>query len=244
MSFTEERALWLYEHFLWLERTLPAKGGDFTHRMILPTKEFFPDRFHQDHQSAVVVFDRVKALMGIQEWRCSLEPQVPGNREVNDRLASSGVLGSQSSNDAAGTFSIPEDGVVITYAPHLLKNPVALVATMAHELCHYLLATVKEEPPATWSELEPLTDLCAVAEGFGVFLANSAFQFSQWSSSDQHGWGFERLGYLSEEELGFATAVFCVRNGIDAGIAARTLKPNPREVYCDALDFVVELEER
>src|SRR5262249_10899697 len=151
----------------------------------------------------------------------------------------SGVLGRFSSKGAAGTFSIPEKNeIVISYSASLLKDPVGLVSTLAHELCHYLLSTVRDEPPATWKELEPLTDLSAVLEGFGLFLCNSAFQFSQWSSNDKQGWSAKRKGYLSEAELGFSFAIFCVRNHLDPAPAARSLKPNPREVFCDALDYI------
>jgi len=124
----------------------------------------------------------------------------------------------------------------------MLKDPVGLVGTLAHELCHFLLATVKNEPPASWKLLEPLTDLAAVREGFGIFLSNSAFQFGQWTSNDQQGWSTQRRGYLSEAELGFSTAIFVVRNRLDPKVAARALKPNPREVFCDALDYVADLE--
>jgi hypothetical protein len=181
--------------------------------------------------------------MGMAEWPCEFVQRQAVERNMHEDLSRSGVLGSTSTHDAAGTFSVPEARrVVITYSAHVLADPIALVATLAHELCHFLLATVRAEPPATWKELEPLTDLSAVLEGFGIFLCNSAFRFGQWATHDRQGWSFERQGYLNEAELGFALAVYCVRNRADPKIVAHVLKPNPREVFCDALDFVADLE--
>ena len=182
--------------------------------------------------------------MGMTDWVCKFEQKSSIEDEMQQNLSRSGVLGYTSTKGAAGTFSIPEQNeVVISYSATLLKYPVGLVSTLAHELCHYLLSTVQEEPPATWKELEPLTDLSAVLEGFGLFQCNSAFQFDQWSSNDKQGWSAKRKGYLSEAELGFSFAIFCVRNHLDPNPAIRLLKPNPREVFCDALDFISELEE-
>ncbi|MDF9832392.1 hypothetical protein M2103_000602 [Ereboglobus sp. PH5-5] len=243
-EFTEERALWLYQHYLWLEKNLPPKIEPEPARIVLATKDFFPDTYANDHASAECVFQRVRDLMGLSNWVCRLECGDDEGRAMQSDLRASGMLGQTSQSGAAGLFSASqEDGVVITYSSSLLQNPVGLVATFAHELCHYLLATVETEPPATWEALEPLTDLCAITEGFGVFLCNAAFQFTQWTSYDQQGWSWQRSGYLSEEEIAFALAVFCVRNKLDASIIAKSIKPNANEIFCDALGYVEALEE-
>ena len=241
--FTEERAIWLYRHYLWLELNLPKRPSAARSAFVLPTKKFFPDGYTGDHASAEAVFRRVMDLMGMSDWPCKFAQRHAREKELQADLSRSGILGESSSRGAAGTFSVPErKEVLITYSTSLLNNPLALVSTLAHELCHYLLATVRNEPPATWKELEPLTDLSAVLEGFGVFLCNTAFQFSQWTSHDRQGWGYERKGYLTEAELGFSLAIFSVRNRLDAKIAAQALKSNPREVFCDALDYIADLE--
>lgn len=241
-ELTEARARWLHAHYLWLERVLPQRQPPAQPRLVFATKEFFPDRYSPDPRSAERVFQRVRELMGLAAWPCRLEPADDVERRIQTDLGRGGVLGDTFTRGPAGTFSAaPGRDVVITYAPAQLKNPVALVATFAHELCHYLLATVAEEPPAGWEALEPLTDLAAVAEGFGVFLCDSAFQFNQWTNHDRQGWSFQNTGYLSEEELAFALAIFCVRRGADETPVARALKPNAREIFLDALDYVADL---
>lgn len=237
--FTEERALWLYEHYRWLERHLPKHQGRERTPLILPTPQFYPQRNTRDDAFAASVFDSTRAFMGMGDWQCVLVPQT-----IDDEPArSTGGAASRETqwSGAAGTFSASEGVVRITYAPSLLDNPAALVATLAHELCHYLMATVKEEPPCGWPEHEPLTDLAAVHEGFGIFLCNTAFQFSQWTSSTHTGWRTGTSGYLNTAELGFALAVFCVRNAADPELAMKHLKPNPAEVFWDAIPFVEDL---
>lgn len=238
--FTEARALWLYENYRWLERQLPPREHGAA-RLILPTPEFFPIRNTGDHAWASAMFEATRGFMELSHWPCRLVPHVDSGHQQRESLGAAGVLGGIQTQDAAGTFSIQEE-VEITYSPTLLRDPVGIVATFAHELCHYLLATVKEEPPCGWPEHEPLTDLAAVHEGFGVFLCNSAFHFGQWSSGGQLGWEAGRRGYLNESELGFATAIFCVRSKIDPELAMAHLKRNPGEVFWDSLDYIEDLE--
>ena len=241
--FTEERALWLYEHFRWLEAHLPSRD-DYVVPLILPTAKYFPMKKTGDHAFAQAVFDAVRDFMGLRDWVCVLEPQ---EGELHDREAElarrGGLFGPTQYRDAAGTFHAG-DAITITYSPSLLHDPAGLVATLAHELCHYLLATVKEEPPCGWAEHEPLTDLAAVHEGFGVFLCNSAFHFGQWSDAQYSGWQYSRRGYLNEAELGFALGVFCVRRGIAPELAMPHLKQNPSEVFWDSIGYIEELEQQ
>jgi len=235
--FTEERALWIYKHYLWLERHLPQRQKKGPAVFVTPHKQFFPATWQPTHDCAKQVFDRIRELMGISNWPCSLK--------AKDGLRSSRANfdGEHKSSGAAGTFQAThENQVIITYAVDMLEDPIGYVATMAHELCHYLLAQIAEGPPCTWQHLEPLTDLTSVIEGFGIFATNSHFNFGQWTNHSHQGWSTRTVGYLNEAELGFATAIFCIRNRLDPKIPADLLKLNPREVFVDALDFIIELE--
>lgn len=239
--FTEERALWLYQHYRWLEQHLPRYAAARKASLILPTPEFYPMRNTRDHAFAQSVFDTTRRFMGMEDWPCHLRPQSDEAREAHTALHAGAASRETSYADAAGTFQGGEE-VVITYSPTLLLEPAGLVATLAHELCHYLMIGVQEEPPCGWAEHEPLTDLAAVHEGFGVFLCNSAFHFSQWSDSQRHGWRTGTRGYLNEAELGFSLGIFCIRGKIDPELAMRFLKQNPGEVFWDSLAYIEDLE--
>jgi hypothetical protein len=88
-----------------------------------------------------------------------------------------------------------------------LKDPMTLVAVIVHEIGHIILlrpGLIKRDEP----DMEPLNDLLTIFLGFGIFTANSAFQFSQYTNNESQGWSSRRLGYLSEPMLGYALARF------------------------------------
>ncbi|MEM8725808.1 MAG: hypothetical protein AAGE86_09845, partial [Pseudomonadota bacterium] len=102
--------------------------------------------------------------------------------------------------------------------------PDALAATFAHELCHFLLIDAGD-PPGGPDLLEHATDCAAVYIGFGVPLANSARTFEQWSDGQMFGWRSSANGYLSEQSLVTATALFAALHGYDANQGLPGLKP-------------------
>jgi hypothetical protein len=239
--FTEARARWLHQNYRWLEDNLAPRDAGAPRRLILPTPEFFPMRNTRDHAFASAVFDRTRDYLDMAEWPCRLTAQDDEDRERREALYRGGAVGDGRSQGAAGTFSAGEE-IEITYAPDLLSDPTGLVATLAHELAHYLLFDIEGDPPAGWDELEPLTDLTAVVEGFGVFLCNNAFNFGQWNDGQWQGWQWNTRGYLNTAELGFALGIFCVRTSTPAAIVLPHLKSNPRQVFADSFDFISELE--
>jgi hypothetical protein len=76
-----------------------------------------------------------------------------------------------------------------------------------------------------------VTDLAAVFFGFGIFLANSSFRFSQWRTHEFQGWKAERQGYLSEQALSLALALFCVYTDTEPAAASQHLSTNPRHYF-------------
>jgi hypothetical protein len=239
--FTEQRALWIYEQYKWLERALPKRRDESKFPLIVPTAAYFPERYAKTHESAEKLFNRVRDRMGMRNWDCELVQTGSTQSKLQSALRDSGIVGETSTHEAAGTFSVRER-VTITYAPSALDDPLVLVALFAHELSHYLLAASKEKPACGKDDLEPLTDLTAVFEGFGLFSCHASFQFKQWTDAFRQGWSVKRLGYMSEAEFAFGVGLFCVRNQVDYRLAAKYLRPNPRQVFVDSIDYIIELE--
>src|SRR5262249_13236410 len=131
---------------------------------------------------------------------------------------------------AAGTFSMAWDhsDTLITYSPMQLGNLASLVATFAHELSHFYLATVPFDPPKGPVAEEYATDLCAVSMGFGVFLANTNKSYYQ-------GAVVGKQGYLGEVALSYALAIFTELRGVAEADVCRHLKPNPRSFFKSAV---------
>jgi len=107
-----------------------------------------------------------------------------------------------------------------------LSDSPALVATLAHELAHVLLLGDRRIPPDD-PHMEPLTDLCTVFKGMGIFTANTAFRFDQ----GQSGWEARRQDYLPEEMFGYAMARFAHLRGEEKPLWERHLCVNVRDFY-------------
>ena len=225
---------WILDTFDWL---LLETGGwqpfDET-PLVLPTDEFFPVS-GRGHELATRLLELVKKHAGMEEWDCRLVAQAdaPNDREMFGRIP----MQSTGASGPAGTFSFNprSQQVKLTYSPRLLTNPMQLVATLAHELAHYLIGTTSEPPPGGVQMLEPATDIGAVFIGHGIFAANAAFHYQQYQDGNMHGWEYSRQGYLDEQALAYALGVFIRLKGIDGKAAAHHLKDNPRAYLKDAL---------
>ena len=112
-----------------------------------------------------------------------------------------------------------EKKVIITYNPNVTSNPTQMVATFAHELSHYLTSCAQEPPPGGWDNWEFATDIGATFLGFGIFQANSVFNFTQYQDAGTHGWKTSGGGYLSEAEHSYSLAIFLLLKDISPEIA-------------------------
>lgn len=138
---------------------------------------------------------------------------------------------------------------MIRYDAGMLRNPDALAATFAHELCHYLLLD-RGDPPGGADLVEHATDCAAAYVGFGVFQANAARHFEQWQDGTAGGWRAATAGYLSEQALVTAVAMFAALHGYSTEEATTALKPYLRgdlrkackAVECNYPDFAAALD--
>jgi hypothetical protein len=217
-----ETAEWQLGCFEWL---LTEYGSDLpisTRPLVLPKPGFFVTDGEKGHILAEKLFATVKAYAGMSEWPVKLIADLP------TPAFAIGTYQPQPLRHAAGTFSLQQDQTVeITYQPHLLANPQQLIATFAHELAHYVLSTATTKAPCEDDELEFLTDLTAVYLGFGVFMSNNVLNFSNVHDLGGGGsaWSYARTGYLPENDLVHATAIFLKLSGESADDAVQHLKP-------------------
>ena len=211
---------WLLTHF----------GGDDFYvdaKLVLPTREFFPSKVENAGEAARETFLAVKKYAGMEEWACILEAQ---EDDIDTKLTPNLTVQNVPHNPL-GTFQAKEnEEIVITYNPSIAANPTQLVATLAHELSHYLTATSPTEPPGGWENWEFATDITATFLGFGIFMSNSAFSFRQFTEVDSQGWAFNRSGYLSEAEHIYSLAIFLLLKGDGLETAIIHLKPNLRKM--------------
>jgi hypothetical protein len=213
---------WQFASFKWLIEEFGPIGQDSA--LVLPTDDWFAPSRLTGHARASELFEQVRRHAGLGEWECEL---LQGESSRPVEAGNAHLLRHEGPAAPAGTFETDperEARVVITYNPDLLRDPAALVATFAHELSHYLMFSARTAPPGGWDLHELHTDLCAVYLGFGIFLANSARNFSQFQSATESGWSASAQGYLSEPALVTAIASFQRLAGREAEEAAPYLK--------------------
>jgi hypothetical protein len=222
LPIDEDELEWQLASFKWMTQEFGPVAGK---PLVLPTPAWFPPSQNKGHQRIADLFEHVKSAAGMSDWPCTLEPG------QSDRPVVAGfalLLRHEGAPAPCGTFTMTgadgEERVVITYNPALADDPTAMIATLAHELAHYLMSSAKTAPPGGWSLHELHTDLLAVYLGFGIFLANSARSFSQFQSDGQMGWSSRTQGYLSEGALTTALAIFQRLAGRDPLEAAPFLK--------------------
>lgn len=205
--------------FKWLRREFgePAQEG-----LVTPTPAFFPS---DGRRGVETLFEEVRLAAGMGDWACELRA---GDEDRSVDAGNDHLIRHQG-QAPCGTFQIAErdDGpvAIITWNPDLANDSGALVATFAHELGHYLMATAEQAPPGGWELHELHTDLAAAYLGFGIFLANGARQFRQWSEGKSGGWSSSLQGYLSEGALVTALAIAERLSGRDPLAATPYLKP-------------------
>ena len=208
-----EAQTWVEEAFARLT-TLQGRDRLLSLPVVLPTAAFFPNDFQPTEASVQDTLDRVCAFMEVDPHRVVLDVFDDLEEEVTRKIRQSMPYWRGQTEGAAGTYR--EDTELekfkISVNRSRLKDPMTLIAVLAHELGHVRLlgdARLDHDAP----DMEPLTDLVTVFWGMGVFNANAAARFSQYDDGTKQGWSMKRLGYLSEPTFAYALAVFAYERG-------------------------------
>ncbi|MDG4766877.1 hypothetical protein O7632_22655 [Solwaraspora sp. WMMD406] len=220
---------WIDESLSWLVREFgePALRGP----VVLPTDDFFPGEYHGSEADVAAVLDRVARHMSVDPDRIEFVYERVDEAEAA-LLAGLPAYASRSSG-AAGHYVRRAGRGVITIDGAQASQPMALVATIAHELAHErLLGEGRHRADA--ADHEPLTDLATVFFGLGIFTANAAFEFRNRSG----GWQSSRLGYLTEPMYGYALGRYAWLRDDLSPSWARYLDTNPRSYLRRSLRYL------
>lgn len=233
LPITEQDRLWADEAFQRLERLL-GRRRMIEAQVVQPTAEDFPDHYDRTPAAAEKLLTRVCTFMRVKRESIDFEifpDEMDGLREL---LPS---WNSQGGRHAAGLYmddrTITGDEKtkpVVAVRSTQLKDPLTLVATIAHELGHVILLRGELLAPNT-PDHKPLTDLLTVFLGLGIFTANSAARFVQFQDDQRQGWSMNRLGYLPEEVYGYALAKFAAIRGEEKPAWAKHLSTNVRAYF-------------
>jgi hypothetical protein len=227
LPINEEDRQWVNHGFDRLSLAL-GRSRMLDAEVILPTAEHFPDYYDGTEETLEALFGRLCGYMRVDRASIELEVLPDETAELRELLP----FWRSNSERCAGLFIHPENSSRMVIAVHgaKLKDPLVLVATLAHELSHAVLLGGKLVN-RNEADMEPLTDLLTVFLGFGVFTANTAARFQQHQRGRRQGWSMQRLGYLPEEVYGYALAKFAQERGEKSPPWIKHLTTNVRAYY-------------
>ena len=196
----------------WIEERLDWLTAEFDdhafngRRIVLPTREFFPEPFDGSEESVRTLLETVCGHMDVVpdllELQFTVTPQLGFVNEHGQALG-----------EAAGTYQEHDRGFVITVDKAEMHDYIGLVGTLAHELAHVRLMGENRIGGDAFDN-EILTDLTVVHFGLGIFLANtprnwpSAYGYwpdthllkPEYLTPPMFGWALAHLAWFRGEE--------------------------------------------
>ncbi len=237
---------WQLAGFRWLLEEFEGLDKHRAGILATPDGACFPDSKQTGDARAAELLAQIMTIADIADWpvRLVLDDGEPELRAVSQMHALTPETGW-----AMGTFQMVEDGAggwlaEIVASRQQISNEAALVATLAHEVVHYLLSSTERPVPGGEDCHELLTDLAAVFFGFGIFLGNAA-RFSHHTQGElgtQYGGWFVAgsQGYLCERALMTALAISETLAGRDPMAAAPYLKPHLAHDLTQATRYIAK----
>lgn len=239
LPVTHEDKEWVEEYLLHLKDNL-GQEHFLSLETILPTKEFYDITFSGVEDDAYFVLEQTKIYMAIEDDNIKLKffsdsPVMMADGTILTTPADS----NGSWESAAGTFHINDEITYISIELKQLKDPQALIATIAHELSHYILlgeGRIDEND-------EYLTDLLAITYGFGIMMANTRFRFASTRDIRGSGWEMSSIGYLPEQIIAYAMAWLCNYKNEDP-IWKEMLNPTMLKYFNQSIDYIRKYPEK
>lgn len=219
---------WIDERWDWLTRQF-GRNRLRAGAVVLPIAEFFPDPYEGTEECVRRMLDRVCGYMDVD----------PGIVELSLFRDRNPVRTEKGHNGAVGYYHPDGDQFRVWIEAGQLGDPLAVVATMAHELGHVHLlghGRISEEA----DDHEPLTDLLTVFLGLGVITSNSVIREKYWDVGHSSGWQMGRHGYLGMSEYGYALARFALDRDEDGSAWSGALRLDVRRAFIDSLRFLTD----
>lgn len=231
-----ERRKYFENNLLWLNQEFPEPPLH-QRKIFTPTEQDFPIKWNHPEESARQALKIIAENMQLGCNEIELDFYDNGIKELNMGGSPIFLETDPETPEAAGLYHHKNDNgqYEISLSTEAIKRPDTLIATIAHELSHVKLLGQKglEEND------ECLTDLATVFFGFGVFNANTAFQFYQ--ASDR--WGYSNLGYLKQEEWAYAIALLAFLRNEDEPAWSKYLNVTLKKDFERSLEYLVENEQ-
>jgi len=236
----EESVEWLFEAFGWTLRNFGSEPFYRNTILVAPTPKHFPGSGTSIDEMAALMMNQVKAYAGLSYWptRAFDHHQFQGNPE--DVTSVHQILHALADDNNSSTDLVTASHQYLTlfYEPKQVGSPEVMIANFAHALMIHLAALAELAPPCEEELLPHLTEVMAVAHGFGLMFANTANPYRGGGCGSCRSPAMERAGNLSEREVAYALAIFCVLKEIPEKEVTRHLKKSLKGFFKKALEDV------
>jgi len=187
---------WLFNGFSWCLQNFGDESFYQNTTLVLPSDQFFPGRANNAFDMSQLIFDQVRNYCGLSYWPVELvdvHHEQPGENDMS----------------LPAVLENTGQRLRIYMEPRQAANPEVQIANFAHILAHHLSFLAKSPPPCEEDEWFHLMELVAVFMGFGLMMANTARPYRGGGCARCVSPELERQGFLSEDELTYALAIFC-----------------------------------
>ena len=221
---------WILDTFAWAIENFDINILKEDTRLVLPNNEFYPGRVSSIDEMAQAMFNNTKSYAGMQKWPIQLTAAAPTSTTAIEDLR----LGSTIRGEAADVV-VNENGeaLMLGFTPNQVNQPQDLIAGISQALASILVISNKNLPPGGKECLPQAIDLVACFMGFGVILANTAYQFKGGCGSCNNA-SLNRQAALTEPETLYALALFCVLKKEQVKVVKTHLKAHLKKDFTHA----------
>lgn len=222
---------WIRQMLDWIDQDMFPLTSRET---ILPTKSFFDYDFTGLEKDAEYLLSNIGKIFQVNVDQIKLGFYSEESLELDRGL----VTQKEDGKGSSGIYSEQNNKFYIDIEVQQLKRPNSLIATIAHELSHYVLIGINDIYMED-EENEWLTDLFTIANGFGIFMGNSKFEFSQFESGDGWGgWQYSIQGYLPQQVIGYAMAEIETKESYEIPEWTKYMKDVFRKDFTESMKYL------
>lgn len=236
----EASVQWLFDTYAWALKSFDAALFRDDTVLVQPNDRFFPGRVDSVEGMAQLICDRVKGYANIGHWPTRLLDARQCQLETSPQLLLDGPVRLRDGQEPAGVELAQR--LPILYDPALINNPEGMIASFAHTFAHYLSTLAEEPPPGGEESWAQTTEVLAGFLGFGLLMANSAYNVRIPRCGSCAPQPVDRQSFLSQYDTTYALAIFCVLKGIQNPQVLPHLKSSLRGFYKRAVKDVMGRE--
>jgi hypothetical protein len=209
---------------------LLEQGTEPVRGLILPTGEFFPDRFDGTPRAVGALMLRMQEHAGLGDLKVEIGVVMP-EAEAAAVGCSSGACGGAGKVEArAEVARRPDGGYRVALRAGELKSPLMLATALVRAVSAMFLTEADAYRGVLDSDREALTDLAGTLLGFGVLLANGSYVYMKGCS----GVAVHSATRMPVDEVTVALALFCKLFAVPERTAHKHLEPTQREHFDEA----------